>query len=61
MPKLVWDQIGHKTYEGGIDRGVIYSLDGTVTPWSGLISVSENFNHSTTPIYFDVFHGVPAI
>jgi hypothetical protein len=53
MPKLVWDQPGSRTYEGGIDKGVIYTSDGKATPWNGLVSVAENLNHTTTPIYFD--------
>lgn len=44
--KLVWDQIGERLYETGVDRGVLYHLnDGAYNKgeaWSGLTSVSEN-------------------
>lgn len=53
MTRLIWDQVGRRTYEGGLDRGVIYSQDGRVIPWNGLVSVVENFNNSVTPVYFD--------
>jgi hypothetical protein len=53
MTKLSWDQSGINNYEGGLDRGVIYSPDGRVSAWSGLVSVTENFNNTSTPIYFD--------
>lgn len=43
---LVWDQIGERIYETGIDRGVLYPYsDGAYTngvAWSGLTSVSES-------------------
>lgn len=47
MAKLVWDQIGERFYETGVDRGVLYPQDnlGTYTggvAWNGLTSVSES-------------------
>jgi hypothetical protein len=53
MAKLSWDQTGVNDYEGGVDRGVIYSSDGRVFSWSGLVSVTENFNVTSNPVYFD--------
>ena len=53
MAKLSWDQSGINNYEGGLDRGVIYSPDGRVSAWSGLVSVTQNFNNTSNPIYFD--------
>lgn len=53
MPSLVWDNIGDRTYESGLDRGVLYLPDGTAVPWNGLTSVIENFDKSTSPVYFD--------
>lgn len=46
MPKIVWDAIGEKKFESGIDHGVLYnrSSDGEYKPgvaWNGLTSVSE--------------------
>ncbi len=47
MSKLVWDKIGEKSYETGVDRGVLFvqSPDGGYkagVAWSGLRSVNEN-------------------
>lgn len=42
MTKLVWDQIGERSYENGIDRGVFYPSVGPGVPWNGLLSVSES-------------------
>lgn len=41
MTKIVWDTVGEKYYETGVDRGVLYTNEKGV-PWNGLISVSEN-------------------
>lgn len=46
MAKLKWDQIGERTYETGVDRGVLYPQKNGKYPvgvaWNGLISISEN-------------------
>lgn len=46
MSKLKWDQIGEKTYETGVDHGVLYPQKEGAYPegfaWNGLTSVSEN-------------------
>lgn len=46
MPALVWDQVGERLYETGVDHGVLYipDVDGiyaTGVSWNGLTSVSE--------------------
>lgn len=54
MTKLLWDQVGERFYEAGIDRGVLYLADGSGVAWSGLTSVEEDFGgDSTSPSYFD--------
>jgi hypothetical protein len=53
MTRLLWDQVGERTYESGVDRGVLYLLDGTGVPWNGLISVNETISTSVSPVYFD--------
>lgn len=53
MPKLVWDTVGTRVYETGVDRGVLYLDGNVVVPWSGLMSITENYNTKTTPVYFD--------
>lgn len=47
MSKLVWDQVGDRTYETGTKQGVLYpqASDGTYpsgVAWNGLTSVSES-------------------
>lgn len=46
MPKLIWDQVGERTYETGVDHGVLYvQKDGKYpkgVAWNGIISVSMN-------------------
>lgn len=46
MPKLVWDKIGEKLYEAGVDHGVLYPISNGAYPlgvvWNGLTSVSES-------------------
>lgn len=44
MAKLVWDQIGERLYETGVDRGVVYPQVGAAYPagaaWNGLTNVT---------------------
>lgn len=69
MTRIVWDEIGERIFETGIDRGVLYgtklvwvSNDGPPVltesneghPWNGLISVDvQSANSSSTDMYFD--------
>lgn len=46
MSRITWDNVGERTYETGVDHGVLYpqkngKYEGGVA-WNGLISVSEN-------------------
>lgn len=46
MAELVWDEVGERLYETGVDHGVLYIPDseGAYTngvSWNGLVSVSE--------------------
>jgi hypothetical protein len=40
--QLVWDQIGERSYEYGVDHGVLYLHDGTVAVWNGITEVEES-------------------
>lgn len=47
MAVLTWDQTGTRTYETGVDHGVLYQLDETGeyvdgVSWSGLTTVTES-------------------
>jgi hypothetical protein len=53
MASILWDQVGSRLYENGLDRGVLYLPDGSAVPWNGLTAVIENFDNSTEAVYFD--------
>lgn len=44
MAKLVWDQIGSREFETGIDRGVLYDQTSKGYAWNGLTGISEDFS-----------------
>lgn len=50
---ITWDALEDRTFESGIDRGVLYLPDGTAVPWNGLISVAESFDRDVAAVYFD--------
>lgn len=57
--KLVWDNDGQRTYETGVDRGVLYLKDNTGAykngvAWNGLTAVTESPSGAeATPLYAD--------
>lgn len=51
--ELVWDTVGNRKYENGLDRGVLYLPDGRAIPWNGLTSIVETENRETSSNYFD--------
>lgn len=53
MPKIEWGSPGSKTFQFGVDQGVIYMNDGRYAPWNGLVSVTEKSGRSSEPVYFD--------
>lgn len=53
MPELVWDTVGDRVFESGLDRGVLYLPDGSAVPWNGLTAVIEAFNKESSPVYYD--------
>jgi hypothetical protein len=58
-PALTWDDIGERTYETGVDHGVLYPIDdtGAYTPgvaWNGLTTVTESpSGAASNPQYAD--------
>lgn len=46
MSKLIWDAIGDRLYETGIDQGVLYPVSNGAYPkgyaWNGLTNISES-------------------
>lgn len=63
MTGLVWDQVGDRRYETGVDRGVLFLPDGRVVPWNGLTSVTENLGREVKGYFIDgiqyLAHQVP--
>lgn len=54
MTTLVWDKPGQRLYEGGVDRGVLYLSTDLGIAWSGLTSVEEDLEDTTSePVFFD--------
>lgn len=58
MSKLVWDKVGERFYETGVDRGVLYQQEGTTYPkgvaWNGLTAFEESPEGAeTTSLYAD--------
>lgn len=59
MPTLEWDKTGSRTYETGVDQGVLYLPDATgayanAYVWNGLTAVSESSEGGEPePLYAD--------
>lgn len=53
MTRLTWDRVGSRTYENGIDKGVLYLPGGVGVPWNGLTAVDEKPERDTSPVYYD--------
>lgn len=59
MSRLVWDKIGERTYETGVDRGVVYPMTSTGlyplgVAWNGLTAVTESPSGAeASPSYAD--------
>ncbi len=59
MAKIVWDGVGEKIYETGVDHGVLYPIGtggvySTGVPWNGLTGVTESSSGAeSTPQYAD--------
>lgn len=54
MTRLEWNTVGERTFEAGVDRGVLYIEGFAGVPWNGLISISESpSGGDVTPHYID--------
>lgn len=58
MTRVLWDQVGERFYETGVDRGVLYIPNAGVYDngysWNGLTAVTESPSGAeATPIYAD--------
>jgi hypothetical protein len=52
MNALVWDEVGDRTFQAGVDRGVLFMPDGTAA-WNGLTGVDDSTPRSAQPYYQD--------
>lgn len=54
MSRVLWNSVGQRRYEVGIDRGVLYlPAEGIAVPWNGLTSVDETSDTTVEPLYFN--------
>lgn len=59
VQKIVWDKTGERTYETGVDHGVLYPMDengaySKGVAWNGLTTVTEKpSGAAATPLYAD--------
>lgn len=53
MTPLVWDEVGERIYQTGVDRGVLYLHDGRVAVWNGLTSVEETASSELKSYHLD--------
>lgn len=53
MSTLEWNRPQDRTYESGLDRGVLYLESGEAIPWSGLVSVDDAGTAETKEFYMD--------
>lgn len=54
MSRVTWDNTGERLYHAGVDRGMLYVSQGVITPWNGLVSVTETpANADPQPWYLD--------
>lgn len=55
MTRLVWDGVGERFYESGVDRGVLY-IGTTGYAWPGLVTVTDSpTGGDPRPFYIDGF------
>lgn len=53
MATLVWDKVGERSYQSGVDRGVLYLQDGKAVAWNGITSVEDTGVSILSSYYLD--------
>jgi hypothetical protein len=52
MTRLVWNSVGERLFEAGVDQGVLFVDGSDGVPWNGLLSVSESPTGADVTGYF---------
>lgn len=53
MTALMWDEVGERVFQTGVDRGVLYISDDPGVAWNGLVSVEESPNREIKAFHLD--------
>lgn len=53
MTALTWDDVGERTYQTGVDHGVLYLRDGTAVAWNGITGVEESSTLEVKAYYLE--------
>lgn len=53
MTALQWDQAGSKTFQAGLDRGVLYPKGKPGVAWNGLTQVTDSTSRAASSYYQD--------
>lgn len=54
MTRIIWNRVGERLFEAGVDQGVFYKTNGDGVVWNGLVSVTESLSGGeATPYYVD--------
>lgn len=53
MTRIVWDAVGERLFETGLDRGVLYPNSGPGVAWNGLTSVEDSSSGEKTSYFLD--------
>lgn len=52
MARIEWDKVNDRTFDSGLDRGVLYPPETRGVPWNGLISVDQRSSKPTVQKYY---------
>jgi hypothetical protein len=52
LTRMIWDAVGTRFYENGIDRGVLYIGTQPGVPWNGLTSITDDSISGTSKSYY---------
>lgn len=52
MAELAWDEIVDRTYQTGIERGVLYPASGPAVVWNGLTTITETNGAELKEYYY---------